>query len=253
MSNSIQEDLFSLANICHANLRNSKECLTYLRDRGLTKELVKANKLGYFPQNVSILKKFISETNLTKLNLARFSGGSDFSNYFYLTFPIFSEYGDVVGISGRTLLSESDRRVVGIPKYKNSSYKKSDILYGLDKAKASILKRKNVYVLEGYFDYLSMVKNNIDNCVAICGTAFSKKHFLKLARYTEKITFILDSDDAGVTSANRIYTKFINKGIKLRFLSLPNPYKDIDEYLSSGNKSRETFQKELKQRIPELW
>ena len=77
-----------------------------------------------------------------------------------------------------------------------------------------------------------MSKNGIKNSVAICGTAFSKKHFLKLARYSDKITFILDSDEAGQKSAERIYNKFINKGIRLRFLKIPDGFKDVDEYFN---------------------
>lgn len=248
------QEFGKLVKICQSNLKNSKECINYLiKERGLEKRDVLENKLGFFPQNISILKNYVSEEFLAKVNLTNFSGGSDFSNYFYLVFPIYSEYNELVGISGRTLLKEEERRLVGIPKYKNTSYKKADILYGLNKSKNSILEKNNVFVTEGYFDYISMSKNGFKNSVAICGTAFSKKHFLKLARYTDKITFILDSDDAGQKSAERIYNKFINKGIKLRFLKLPDGYKDVDEYFADNSTSTLTFFKDFKQIIPEVW
>jgi DNA primase len=253
MSESIEQDLQKLVNICHSNLRNSKECLRYLKTRGMTKDLIKKNKIGYFPQNIGILKKYISEELLLKLNIARISNGSDFSEYFYLIFPIFSEYNDVVGISGRSLLSESDRKILSIPKYKNSSYKKSDVLYGLNNSKESILREQNAYIVEGYFDYLSMANAGIKNCVAICGTAFSKKHFLKLARYTNKLTFLLDSDTAGKASSDRIYSKFINKGIKLRFLSLPESFKDVDEFLTKNKGDAKSSFQELSEYLPEVW
>ena len=254
MNNSLNKNLENLVNICHSNLKNSKECISYLKNRGMTRALIKQNKIGFFPQNIGILKKYIPEELLLKLNIARISSGSDFSEYFYLTFPIFSEHNEVVGISGRSLLSESDRKVLGIPKYKNSSYKKSEVLYGLNNSKKSILKSQNVYIVEGYFDYLSMVRSGIENCVAICGTAFSKNHFLRLARYSEKMTFILDSDEAGKKASDRIYSKFINKGIKLRFLNLPEPFKDVDEYLSDiGQISDIAFQENLSEYLPEIW
>ena len=247
-------DISQLVDICHANLRSSQECLRYLiKERGLSKKLIRDNKIGYFPQNIDILTKYVSEENLLRLNILNFTKSSDFSNYFYLVFPIFSEYNDPVGISGRTLLSDAERKSIGIPKYKNSSYKKANILYGLNHAKGSILKKNNVYVVEGYFDCLSMVQNSIKNTVAICGTAFSKNHFLKLARYTDKITFIMDNDAAGISSANRIYEKYINKGIRLRFLTLPPKSKDVDEYFSLPDKDGESFFKDFKQSIPEIW
>ena len=249
-----ESDLDKLTKICHSNLKNSKECLRYLvKDRGFSKDIIVKNEIGFFPQNPATLKHYLSEDALNRLNIINFAGGSDFSKYFYLIFPIRSEYGDVVGISGRTLLSEEERGILRIPKYKNSSYKKANILYGLNGAKKSILETGNVFVLEGYFDYLSMDKNKLPNSVAICGTAFSQNHFLKLARYTDKITFILDSDDAGIKSMSRIYNKFINKGIKLRFLRVPDQYKDVDEYFSSEGHNQSSFFKDFKQIIPGTW
>ena len=50
-----------LVKICQHNLKNSKECLSYLYDvRGLTEEQIKQYQLGYFPRNTSILKKYVS-------------------------------------------------------------------------------------------------------------------------------------------------------------------------------------------------
>ena len=248
------KELSKLIDICHSNLKDSKKCLKYLvKDRLLTKECIVKNKIGFFPQNPNVLINYVSEDLLNKLNILNYSKESDFSNYFYLIFPIYSEYGDVVGVSGRTLLDNDDRSILGIPKYKNSSYKKANILYGLNYAKEHILNSNNVYVLEGYFDQLSMNKNNILNSVAICGTAFSQNHFLKLARYTDRLTFVLDSDEAGTKSVQRIYSKYINRGLKLRFLKVPNSYKDIDEYFADPSKNRDTFVKDFKQIIPETW
>tara|TARA_B100001029_G_C14894787_1_gene357475 strand:+ start:149 stop:745 length:597 start_codon:yes stop_codon:yes gene_type:complete len=198
-----------------------------------------------------MLTKYVSEEVLNKLNILNYAGDSEFSNYFYLVFPIFSEYGDPVGISGRAMMGDAERSVIGIPKYKNSSYKKANVLYGLNRAKASCLRSSNVYVVEGYFDQISMEQNGIQNSVAICGTSFSQNHFLKLARYSDKITFILDSDEAGIKSMERIYSKYINKGIKLRFLKVPDGYKDIDEYFQ--NNSKDDFFRDFKQTIPDMW
>jgi len=248
------EELNNLINICHTNLKNSKNCLRYLlKDRSLTKHSIVNNKLGFFPQNINMLTKYVSEDLLNKLSILNYSKDSDFSNYFYLIFPIYSEYGDPVGVSGRTLLPDEDRGLLGLPKYKNSSYKKANILYGLNKAKGPVLSSNNVYVLEGYFDQISMVENGFSNSVAICGTSFSQNHFLKLSRYTDKITFILDSDSAGQKSIERIYSKYINRGIKLRFLKVPQPYKDVDEYFSNPLSSRHSFVKDFKQIIPDTW
>ena len=251
--NQASSDMENLISICHSNLKNSRECIKYLKSRNINKEVLKRYKIGYFPRNVKILEKYISSDIMNKKNIIDYSSNSDFSNYFYLVFPIYSEYGDAIGISGRTLLNDEDRHVIGIPKYKNSSYKKSSILYGLNHSKESILEKNNVYVVEGYFDHIAMDMAGIKNSVAICGTAFSQNHFVKLARYADKITFILDSDDAGRRAACGIYNKFLNKGIKVRFLKSPEGYKDVDEYFSDKANSIDTFGRDFKQIIPDFW
>ena len=248
-----EKELDTLINICNKNLKNSKECIAYLKNRGLSGEDVKRFKIGYFPRNIKMLTNYVSSDLLKSLSIVDYSNNSDFSNYFYLVFPIYSEYGAPVGISGRTLLSDEERGFVGIPKYKNSSYKKSGILYGLEASRDHIIKSNNVYVLEGYFDQIAMNKAGIKNSVAICGTAFSQNHFLKLARYTDKITFLLDSDDAGVRSVESIHNKFLNKGVKLRFLKCPDGYKDVDEYFRNDKNCIETFKKDFKITIPGFW
>ena len=139
---------------------------------------------------------------------------------------------------------------MSLAKYEGSSFKKSKYLYGLNHSRGFILKQRNVYVVEGFFDFMSMTRNDLQNCVAICGTAFTKNYFLKLSRYTDKITFILDRDDGGIKSMERIYSKYSNKGIKLRFMKIPEGYKDADEYFKNKENSKESFLRDLEMYIP---
>ena len=244
------EDLQSLINICHINIKNSAECMEYLNYRGITNEYIKKYQIGYFPQNIDKLSEFVSRTTMEKINIIDYSGNSKFSEYFYLIFPIFSEYKIGVGIGGRTLLSEDKRASLSIPKYENSSFKKAQVLFGLSHSRGAILKKRNAYITEGYFDQIAFDAAGIKNSVAICGTAFSRYHFLRLAKYTNKLTFVLDRDDGGRKSMERISTKFMNQGMKLSFKLLPDGSKDVDEYFSAGG-TKESFVNDLKTFIPE--
>lgn len=245
MNNEQDTEFFNiLADICYSNLKNSKECISYLKDRNFTDDSIDKFKIGYFPQNLSQVKKYIPETFLHKYNLVLKDGYCDFASRYYLIFPIHNEYGDVEALMGRTLLSEDNRKNIGISKYKNSSYKKSQNLYGLNVAKQNILKANNVYIVEGNFDVIKMHQSGIKNSIGICGTAFSRNHLIKIAKYTDRISFIMDNDDAGVKSAERICKLFEHKGINLRFLKLPSEYKDIDEYLNI--KSKQDLKNDIK-------
>nr|BDD46204.1 hypothetical protein 36 [bacterium] len=245
------EELAKLVEICHANLKNSKESARYLiKKRGISVPEVKRYQLGFFPQNVDVLTKYVNSNLLKEEKIIDFFGESKFAATHGIIFPIHDEYGNVVGISGRTLLDDNQRSLLSLAKYEGSSYKKSHYLYGLNHSRGHILKAQNCYIVEGYFDFMAMVRAGIPNTVAICGTAFSKGHLIKLTRYTDKITFVLDRDDGGIKSMERIYTRYSNKGIKLRFMLIPEGYKDADEYFRDEFNSKESFLEDLEVYIP---
>ncbi len=233
-----------LFDICHQNLKTSDKCLDYLYgSRRLSIDSVNKFNIGYFPQNINTLLKYVSPEILKQLKIIDFYGQSQFSDFFYLVFPIVSEYNQPVGIGGRCLLDPDEREGIGLPKYKNSSFNKNQFLYGLNLSKRHILRTQNVYIVEGYFDQIALNSNGILNSVAICGTSFTKNHFLKLARYTNKMTFLLDQDEGGLGAMNKIYQKYFNFGVTLEFKTLPNGFKDIDEYFMKN--SSKTFLTDL--------
>ncbi len=252
--NNYSKELSNLITICHSNLKSSEKCVKYLKEeRGLSEKSIAKYKIGYFPQNIKTLLKYVPEEVLLSLSIMDSYGNSNFSDYHYLVFPIFSETGQPLGIGGRTLLSDQERDVLKLPKYRNSTLKKAQTFYGLEHSKYSILENDNVYVVEGYFDHIALDANNISNSVAICGTAFSKYHFLKLSRYTSQITFLLDNDDAGKVATERIESKFSNKGIRLRFKKLPSEYKDSHDYFSDFNHTAKTFDLDTENIVPGIW
>lgn len=239
------KEIGKLIDICHSNMKNSPDTIEYLKQRGMDSYIINKYKLGFFPQNLSVLSNYVDFDVLKSKNIIRASGTSDFSEYHTLIFPIFNEYGEPVGISGRATIDSNTLKNLGIPKYKNSSYKKSNTLFGLNESMDFVRSKKKVFVVEGYFDQIAMSKNGIKNSVAICGTAFSKAHYMKLRRYCEKIYFLLDNDDAGMKSSQSIFKKFSKYGLDLVFLKCSNKnYKDVDEYFSENSIS--SFKKDFK-------
>jgi DNA primase len=229
------EKFEKLVSICHANLKNSEEVSTYMQGRGIDDGVVQEYKLGFFPQNLEVLKGYIDEEFLFRNCIVKNSYHSDFKDFNKMIIPVFNEYGEPVGIVGRCTDS-LDFKALGIPKYKNSSYKKNEILFGLNIAYDYILKSDRVFIVEGYLDQIAMYKNGIKNVVAMGGTAFSKKHMLKLLRLTNNIFFIYDRDEAGLATAKRIKDRFENEFININFLIGPEEYKDVDEFFRAKSK-----------------
>ena len=224
------EELKILADICHANLKKCNDCKEYLKSRGIGSDLISEYKLGYFPQNLNTLLKYVSKEQLIKSSIIKSNDTSDFRDYHYLIIPFLDEYGNIIGISGRSLMKSDDLSYFGIPKYKNSSFNKSFYLFGLDKALPYILKKREVWIVEGYFDQISLYKNGVKNCVALSGTNFTSNHFLKLKRYCEKINFLFDNDDAGKINAERTFKKEFDFSTSMVFYEF-SKYKDVDEFL----------------------
>jgi DNA primase len=119
-------------------------------------------------------------------------------------FPIFKESGDAVGFGGRVLPGSTDPA-----KYKNSPessvYTKSRTLYGLNWAKADVVKLDQVVVCEGYTDVIGFHRVDIHHAVATCGTALTEDHVRLLKRFTSRIVLAFDADAAGQGAAERFY------------------------------------------------
>ena len=230
------------------NISNSSEVLEYVKSRGMSDDIIEKYSIGAFPQNIDLLKEHVSEEVMTKKFILKSSYFSDFKDFHKMIIPIINEYGDAVGIAGRCIMSSEETRRIGIPKYKNSSFEKRNVLFGLNNSYNHILKNDRVYIVEGYLDQIAMYKNGIYNSVAIGGTAFSKGHMLKLLRLTTNLFFIFDRDDAGVTSAGRINKRFSDPLVNLSFLRGPEGFKDVDEFFEEN--SRSDFYKKFKRFEP---
>ena len=91
-----------------------------------------------------------------------------------ITFPVHDLSGKAVGIGARILPGDREDG----PKYLNSPetpvYRKAEVLYNLQRAKASATKLGELFLVEGYTDVIAMVRAGVTNTVATCGTALGE-------------------------------------------------------------------------------
>ena len=116
-------------------------------------------------------------------------------------FPIFDAQGECIAFGGRVIGD-------GEPKYLNSQetplFHKSNVLYGLNKAKASMTATGTAIVVEGYTDVIALHESGIANAVATLGTALTIQHIRQLSRHASKrIVYLFDGDAAGQRAADR--------------------------------------------------
>jgi len=206
--------------------------MTYLKDRGLSEESINKFEIGLFPQDLRELFSFADPVDLRMADVIYHASSSRFKTQ-DLIFPIKDVYGNYIAIAGRTRLSESERDKTKIAKYMNSTYPKSQHLFGLNYAKRSILNKGVAYVVEGYFDVITPHQKGMDNVVAVCGKYLSTRHVALLSRYTDKIVLLFDNEEEAQLRANKIVAKKQYDGVTL---VAANPLKnteakDIDDYL----------------------
>lgn len=182
---------------------------SYLRGRGYDSATVDQFELGYSPAESSrnelvraLKDQGFTEKHLIDAGLARRGNRGGAIDWFYgrVMFPIRDVKGDAVGFGARILDGDG-------PKYLNTPetrlYKKAELLYGLDRAKANITRLGYSVVVEGYTDVIALHRAGLPVAVASCGTALGEDHFDLLRRFSEKIVLAFDADQAGAGAAIR--------------------------------------------------
>lgn len=209
--------------------------------------------LGYFPDddNIEVLLERIPKKVLNTLNLIypyhvqngdhRVYIDKGILNNHNITMPYRDVYGNIKALVGRTILPEVDRKKQKVSKYKYTIFNKSLHLFGLYQAKSAILRQNSVVLVEGQFDCISCHQYDIHNVVAIGGSSLTKRQFQLLSRFTDNMHLLLDNDLEGQKAAKKISNKYANMGINFNQLKIPEPHKDIDQYLRSGSSNLKIF------------
>ena len=164
-----------------------------------------------------------------------------------IMFPIRNSTGNIIGFGARVYNSEDGAKYLNSPETK--LFHKSFELYGLYECKKDISKEKSVIIVEGYTDVIGLYKSGLRNCVATLGTAFTKHHFNKIKRYTNKIIFCFDGDTAGKSAAWKAITNCLTElkdEIQLSLVFLPEGC-DPDSYVKTD---RENFDNLIDNSIP---
>ncbi len=245
--------LAKLAEFYHKNLKKSKQAIDYLLGRGIDEETIEEFMIGFCDGQRYNLKHFLKDSGIS--NDIYFSTGiirtkdGEFYDMFQgrITIPILDVNKKVIGFGGRAI--EKDR----IPKYINSPessiFSKRFSLFGIDKTKKYITDNNEVFIVEGYFDCISLYKHGLKNVVSTLGTSVTESQLSKLRNYSENITLMLDGDEAGIKSALRLIEPFSELDINGNMVVLPSGH-DPDSFVRE--KGVKEIQKIIKNKKPIL-
>ena len=189
----------------------------FLTERGFDAAVADDFRLGFAPKSWDSLTTHLRQKGFTDAELLAGGLVSQGNRGVYdrfrgrLIWPIRDLAGDVVGFGARRLLEDDDG-----PKYLNTPetplYKKSHVLYGIDRARKEIAKQQRVVVVEGYTDVMACQIAGVPVAVATCGTAFGGDHIKVLRRLLMdddrlrgEVVFTFDGDEAGRRAALKAF------------------------------------------------
>ncbi len=191
-------------NLIQENGRDARKARAYLGTRKISPAMAEEFEIGLSLWGRTDLLHFMDTQgyraeDLLTVNLVLQQEDGALRDRFLgrLMLPIRNVGGRVIGFGARQLPPESDQ----FGKYINTAstplFHKSEVLYGIEKAKESIQRKQQAVIVEGYFDVIAAHQYGHTNTVACMGTAVTPGHIQLLQRWTSKITFALDADAAG--------------------------------------------------------
>ena len=205
----------------------------YLFKRGINETIINEFKLGLSISNNS-LKKFFESKNISlelayKIGLLNKSG-TEYYDVFNdrIMIPIFNQSGKLCGYTGRCYLKDEENKYVNSKE--NEIYKKSEVLFNYFNAKNEINKLKEIVIVEGNMDAITMSTYGIKNVCALMGVVLTSYQINFLKKQRLKLILMLDNDNAGRTATLKVGDNLYNAGIDVRVVRLSGA-KDPDEYV----------------------
>jgi DNA primase len=204
----------------------------YATKRGLSKETVEKWSIGYAPDGWRGLLEALSLEGfkieeLLAAGLIKEADGKPGTYYDRfrdrLMFPISDIAGRVVAFTGRALSPDEMAKYLNSPE--TALYHKSDVLFGMDKAKDAIRVRGFTLLVEGQMDVILAHQAGFENAIALSGTALSEKHIALMKRYSENLMLVLDADTAGLSATAKSAHLALREGLRVKAVRLP-PGKD---------------------------
>lgn len=204
----------------------------YLEERGIDADTIKYFNIGLAPEEEDFIYQNLSskfeEDVLVNSGLFHYSNRKVFDAFTNrIMFPITNEYGQTIGFSGRKWQENDSAKAKYINTSVTAIFDKSFELWNLDRAKPSITKQREVYLMEGFMDVIAAYKAGITNVVASMGTALTEKHVRRLKTFAKNFVLVYDGDSAG---QNAIYKALELIGeAQVQIVKVPEGI-DPDEY-----------------------
>jgi DNA primase len=198
----------------------------YMAERGLGEEVLRAFAVGYAPSawDKVLLRGQRAGFKVEELRgvglVQRGRGGGEYDRFrSRIMFPIRDRRGRTLGFGGRAMRSDQGAKYVNTAE--TDFFHKSNMLYGIDLAKAAIAKAGRAVVVEGYTDVLALHQAGIEEAVGVMGTAITEEQVASLSGMVDEVVLALDADSAGQEAMLRAQRVAAGRKMRLRVAAMP--------------------------------
>ena len=228
------------------NLTKSDQTNKYLDKREISKKIIGTFNLGHASsKSDSLYKFFLSKRfelkDMLESGLIKKSNKNDNEYYDFfrnrLIFPIKDNRSNIIAFGGRAL---DNSNIKYINSSENKLFKKGYNLYNLDLAIEKDHRIKDLIIVEGYMDVISLYQNGFETTVAPLGTALTNPQIEKAWRYCKSPIICFDGDVAGSKAAYRSAVnvlQILKPEHSIRICTLSDNL-DPDDYIKAKGKVR---------------
>lgn len=209
--------------------------LEYLKSRNISIEEIKKFEIGFASDKTNLVQKLLDKNynslDIEKANLGIITNSYN-KDYFInrIIFPIKDENNHIIGFSGRSYTKDNE------PKYLNTKenkvFKKSHLAYNIASALKISKALKQIIVLEGFMDVISLSRIDINNTIALMGTSLSNYHLELFKKHNLEVLLFLDGDDPGVQANIKISHQLLKQQINVKIIDNQTSY-DPDELINN--------------------
>lgn len=237
------------------NDSHNRDVVSYLSDRGLTKEIVEEFRVGFAPNDPQVLRSFLKskgyeDRDMIKVGVVRAStrGGEPYAFFRdRVVFPVSDRRGRVVAFGGRVLpdhMRPPQRGDFVPPKYINSSetilFNKGAMLYGEPVARRAAADGQQLVLVEGYMDVIACAQAGVRGALAPMGTAVTEDQIISMWNmipdFNKVPILCFDGDNAGRKAAQRVCDRILpllEPGKTVQFAFMPDG-EDPDSLIKSS-------------------
>ncbi len=248
-------DLLELtARFYHEILLNQpagKKAMEYLEKRGMKRKTMEQFGIGYAPAAWDTLQNFLrskgygpKETQAAGMVGVSKNGKAYDRFRGRIVWPIHDTQGRVVAFGGRiTPWHETGEEGKYVNSPETELYEKRRVVYNLHRAKKSLRGGQACLVVEGYMDVVMLAQAGIENVVASSGTAFTDEAIRQLSRFTGRLHFAFDADNAGAKAALLATERALAAGMRVATVVLPSGKDPADLVVDEPDKVEEMMNK----------